>query len=42
MMKENIANGGDNNYAQAEKRYIKVENKMIEQRTTIDTNSNRK
>ena len=29
-MKENIANGGDNNYAQVEKRYIKVENKMIE------------
>jgi hypothetical protein len=42
MIKENVANGGDNNYAQAEKRYIKVENKMIEQRTTIDTNSNRK
>jgi len=29
-MSENIANGGDNNYGQPEKKYLKVENKMIE------------
>lgn len=29
-MSENIANGGDNNYGQADKKYLKVENKMIE------------